>query len=149
MCPQVYPIFEIGFYLDTGELFAVYASPDEKLAEKVTGTDFLLAFDLTFTGADAGNIVVNGSGQLQVPAARDNMLLGENTVKIHTQAEFDRIFNQGDDTRIDANKTITLSPIQGADSDIANGAAGGIGDNPENTFNGRPRLYFKEQHCAV
>ena len=141
--PDVYPIYEIGFFLDTGELLAIYASPDEKLAEKVAGTDFLLAFDLTFTGADAGNIVVNGSGQLQVPAARDNMLLGENTVKIHTQAEFDRIFNQGDDTRIDANKTITLSPIQGADSDIANGAGGGIGNAPENTFNGRPAYILK------
>ena len=141
--PDVYPIYEIGFFLDTGELFAVYASPAEKLAEKVIGTDFLLAFDLTFTGADAGSIVVNGSGQLQTPAARDNILLGLNTVKIHTQAEFDRVFNQGVDTLIPANMTITLSPIQGVSNDIADGAAGGTGDNPENTFNGRPAYILK------
>ncbi len=141
--PKVYPIYEIGFFLETGELLAVYASPDEKLAEKVTGTDFMLAFDLTFTGADAGNIVIDGSGQLATPAARDNMLLGLNTVKIHTQAEFDRIFNQGDDTVIPANTTITLSPIQGTGADIANGASGGTGDNPENTCNGRPAYILK------
>ena len=58
--PDVYPIYEIGFFLETGELLAVYASNNEKLAEKVAGTDFLLAFDLTFTGVEAGNIVVDG-----------------------------------------------------------------------------------------
>ena len=95
--PDVYPIYEIGFFLETGELFAIYASPDEKLAEKVAGTDFLLAFDLTFTGAEAGDVVIDGSGALETPAARDNILLGANTIKIHTQAEFDAVFNQGTD----------------------------------------------------
>ena len=141
--PEVYSIYEIGFFLETGELLAVYASSDEKLAEKVTGTDFLLAFDLTFTGTDAGNIVIDGKGQLETPAARDNILLGLNTVKIHTQAEFDRIFNQGEDSIIPANTTITLSPIQGTDTEIANGASGGTGDNPENTYNGRPAYLLK------
>ncbi len=112
--PSVYPIYEIGFFLETGELFALYAANDEKLAEKVAGTDFLLAFDLTFSGADAGDIVIDGSGKLEAPAARDTLLLGPNTVKIHSQAEFDQVFNLGTDTVIAANSTIALSPIQGA-----------------------------------
>ncbi len=112
--PNVYPIYEIGFFLETGELFALYAANDEKLAEKVASTDFMLAFDLTFSGADAGDIVIDGSGKLEAPAARDTLLLGPNTVKIHSQAEFDQVFNLGTDTVIAANSTIALSPIQGA-----------------------------------
>lgn len=141
--PEVYPIFEIGFFLETGELFAIYASPDEKLAEKIAGTDFVLAFDLTLTGVDAGEVVVDGTAQLAMPIARDNLLVGENTVKIHTQAEFDQVFNQGENTEIPANTTIALSPIQGTGTDIANGATGGTGDNPENTYNGRPAYILK------
>ncbi len=110
--PTVYPIYEIGFFLETGELFAIYASPTDKLAEKVSGTDFLLAFDLTFTGVAAGDVVIDGRSQLETPAACDNILLGSNTIKIHSQAEFDKIFNQGADTVIAANSTIALSPIQ-------------------------------------
>ncbi|ODS24446.1 hypothetical protein AB835_03870 [Candidatus Endobugula sertula] len=112
--PNVYPIYEIGFFLESGELFAIYASSGEKLAEKVADTDFLLAFDLTFSGTDAGNIVIDGSGTLVAPAAKDTMLLGPNTVKVHNQREFDTVFNQGTDTIIAANSTIVLSPIQGA-----------------------------------
>ena len=73
------PSMKSASFWTPANCWRVYASPDEKLAEKVAGTDFLLAFDLTFTGADAGSIVVNGSGQLETPAARDNMLLGLNT----------------------------------------------------------------------
>lgn len=141
--PDVYPIFEIGFFLETGELFAIYASPDEKLAEKIAGTDFVLAFDLTLTGVDAGEVVVDGTAQLAMPIARDNLLIGENTLKIHTQAEFDQVFNRGENTEIPANTTIALSPIQGTGTDIANGASGGTGDNPENTYNGRPAYILK------
>lgn len=113
---KVYAIYEIGFFLADGTLFAVYASPGEKLAEKVNGTDFVLAFDLTLTGIEAGNIQVDGSGQLQMPLARDNLLVGENTIKIHNQAEFDNLFNQGDDTVIPANTTVIFSPRQTDDS---------------------------------
>ena len=111
--PAIYPIYEIGFFLETGELFAVYASPGEKLAEKVNGTDFLLAFDLTFTGAEAGNVVIDGRSQLPVQAVQDSLLLGPNVTKIHNQAEFDAVFNRGADTVIAANSTLALSPIEG------------------------------------
>jgi len=144
--PEVYPIYEIGFFLETGTLFAIYASPNEKLAEKVAGTDFVLAFDLTLTGADAGDVVIDGSGKLEMPIARDNLLMGENAVKIHTQAEFDRIFNQGEDTEITENTTIILNPIQNTIEDnFANGAWGGKGNEPHNTFNGRPAYILKNR----
>ncbi|GLS27368.1 phage tail protein [Marinibactrum halimedae] len=142
--PEVYPIFEIGFFLETGELFAVYSSTKEKLAEKIAGTDFVLAFDLTLTGDEAKEVVVDGSANLEMPIARDNLLMGENTVKIHTQLEFDNIFNQGSDTVIPANLTIVLSPIQQTtEGDLSNGAWGGMGDEPQNTFNGRPAYILK------
>jgi len=142
--PEVYPIFEIGFFLETGELFAVYASPDEKLAEKIAGTDFVLAFDLTLTGVDAGKVVVDGTAQLAMPIARDNLLVGENTLKIHTQAEFDQVFNRGENTEIPANTTIALSPIQHTDEEaLTNGAAGGLGDGPHHSYNGRPAYILK------
>ncbi len=154
--PDVYSIFEIGFFLETGELFAVYASPDEKLAEKVSSTDFVLAFDLVLTGVEAGGVVVDGTAQLGMPVARDNLLIGKNTVKIHTQAEFDAIFNQGDDTEIQENVTIALSPIQQLDPDgasadggntggdgLVNGASGGVGDGAHNTYNGRPAYVLR------
>ena len=145
--PNVYPIYEIGFFLETGELFAIYASTDEKLAEKVQGTDFVLAFDLTLTGADAGDIEIDGTGQLNMPIARDNLLVGENIVKIHTQEEFDRIFNQGNNTQIPRNATIVLSPIQNTtpeqSDNLVNGASGGMGDDAHNTYNGRPAYILK------
>ncbi len=112
--PDSYAINEIGFLLDTGELFALYSpGTNQKIADKVKGTDFLLAFDLTLTGESADNIVIDGSGDLDLPAVADNILLGPNTIKIHTQVEFDNVFNQGTDTVVPANSTIALSPIQG------------------------------------
>ncbi|MEO0442722.1 MAG: phage tail protein, partial [Pseudomonadota bacterium] len=110
--PDVYPIYEMGFFLSDGTLFAIYASPQEKLAEKISGTDFVLAFDLSLTGVDVGEVRIDGDSHLQMPVARDNILVGDNTLKIHTQAAFDKVFNQGKDTVIADNTTIVLSPIQ-------------------------------------
>ncbi len=112
--PDSYAINEIGFLLDTGELFALYSpGANQKIADKVKGTDFLLAFDLILTGKSAENVVIDGTGDLDQPAAADNILLGSNTIKIHTQAEFDTVFNQGADTVVPANSTVALSPIKG------------------------------------
>ncbi|AJQ93228.1 phage tail protein [Gynuella sunshinyii] len=153
--PEIYPIYEIGFFLENGVLFAVYASEAEKLAEKITGTDFVLAFDLTLTGTEAESIIIDRDHPLSMPVARDNMLVGSQTVKIHTQAEFDLIFNRGVDTEIAENLTIVLSPIQlpelsTQDSEDANrapdtsaGALGGMGDGVHHTFNGRPAYILK------
>ncbi len=110
-----YEIYEIGFFLESGELFAIYSAENGKIAEKVIGTDFIMMFDITVSGAGAENIVIDGSSTLPLSLGKDNLLLGPNTVKIHTQQEFDVLFNSGnDEIKIVAeNTTIVLSPIQG------------------------------------
>ncbi len=111
-----YSIYEIGFFLSSGELFAIYSVENVKIAEKVLGTDFVMMYDLTVSGAASENIVIDGSATLPQPLAKDNLLWGSNTVKIHTQQEFDSLFNSGKNEAmtIAENMTIILSPIQGA-----------------------------------
>ncbi|WP_428243419.1 phage tail protein [Gynuella sp.] len=153
--PDIYPIYEIGFFLENGVLFAVYASEEKKLAEKIYGTDFVLAFDLVLTGTEAESIIIDREHPLSMPVARDNLLVGKQTVKIHTQAEFDLIFNRGADTEIAENLTIVLSPVQLPElpaldpddenqvPDLSAGALGGMGDGVHHTFNGRPAYVLK------
>ncbi|ROS05674.1 tail-collar fiber protein [Sinobacterium caligoides] len=141
-----YDIYEVGFYLSDGTLFAIYASEQDKIAQKVLGTDFLLAFDITLSGVSADAVVIDGDSNLALPlpVARDNLLLGENTVKIHTQYQFDQLFNQGDKTVVEENTTIVLSPIQGTkEGEISCGAWGGVGDEAHNSYNGRPAYILK------
>jgi hypothetical protein len=140
-----YSIYEIGFYLEDGTLFAIYAS-EEKLAEKVIGTDFILMFDITLTGDAADNIIIDGQAEWPLVQAKDNLLLGENLIKIHTQSQFDHVFNSsnGDLKIIPPNTTIILSPIQNTkENDIIFGAWGEKGDEAHNTFNARPGYILK------
>ena len=146
---ETYTINEIGFFLDKKDnngnpiLFAIYER-EATITEKVAYTDFLLSFDLTLSGVAAGDVAIDGSGQFDANLARDNLLVGQQVAKIHTQEEFDVLFNQGDNTVITANTTIVLSPIQACETgNLAKGAWGGTGDNPENTFNGRPAYILK------
>lgn len=54
--PDPYPVNEIGFFLEGGELFAVYVTQTTAIAEKQVGADIALSFDLVLaTGSAHGH----------------------------------------------------------------------------------------------
>ena len=59
-----YWVYELGFYLEDGTLFAIWSDPDQPLAYKSPGIDLLLAFDLLLTalGENADSVTIDGTG---------------------------------------------------------------------------------------
>lgn len=53
---------EVGFFLATGELLAVWSDPDTPLAYKAPGQDLLLAFDLSLSALPAESVTVEVTG---------------------------------------------------------------------------------------
>ncbi|MBU2707550.1 tail fiber domain-containing protein [Zooshikella marina] len=116
-------IYEVGFYLKTGELFAIYAS-ESKLVQTIAGGEFQMIFDLVLTATDGDFININCSDNATCCAAKidfDYILQGRNSIKIHTQFDFDKVFNLGPDTCLPENSTIVLSPIEGTYNPDAKG----------------------------
>ncbi|MCX7206497.1 MAG: phage tail protein [Proteobacteria bacterium] len=53
---------EVGFYLDSGVLLAVWSDPKSPLAYKSAGVDLLLAYDLLLEALPANSVTVESSG---------------------------------------------------------------------------------------
>jgi hypothetical protein len=53
---------EVGFYLDSGQLLAVWSDPKSPLAYKSAGVDLLLAYDLLLEALPANSVTVESSG---------------------------------------------------------------------------------------
>ena len=65
--PAQYPIWEVGFYLDTSVLFALWSSPAYPLASKTALSDVDLAFDLNLAQIPVGALALT----VQEPDAPD------------------------------------------------------------------------------
>lgn len=52
---------EVGFFLESGEMLAIWSDPETPLAYKAAGQDLLLAFDLSLTALPADSVTVEVS----------------------------------------------------------------------------------------
>ncbi|MGY0794314.1 tail fiber protein [Azospirillum argentinense] len=97
-----YEIRELGFFLDDGTLFAVYSHPSAKLADKVAGVDFMLAFDLAVQSLPAGSLTVTPAALFHLPPATETVM---GVAEIATQGETD--------AGIDDERVITPKKLAG------------------------------------
>ena len=74
---EEYPLLEMGFVLNTGELLAIYSEPtftlQEPLAYKGIGADLLLSFNLSLETLPANSVLVDESGSLKIPPAKEGV----------------------------------------------------------------------------
>ena len=64
-----YWVREVGILLDDGTLLAIWSDPVQRLALKKTGVDLLLSFDFVLADLPDGNLVVDGTGGVDLPVA--------------------------------------------------------------------------------
>lgn len=89
---EVYDLLGIGLYLSDGTLFASYGQ-EEPLFRKVSISDFLLAFDVRFSG-DIAEYIQFGDASFLYPPATETV---KGVARIATQARVDADNDAGDD----------------------------------------------------
>lgn len=89
---EVYDLRGIGLYLADGTLFASYGQ-DGPLFRKVSISDFLLAFDVRFSG-DVAGFIQFGDASFLYPPATETV---KGVARIATQARVDAAEDGGDD----------------------------------------------------
>lgn len=101
--PAAFWVREVGFLLSDGTLLAVWSHATEALAYKPSGTDLLLAYDLSLAALPANSVtIVSGAAGLNLTlaaplAAQASALIAEQLRGLQRQ---DRLDKQGEQGRV-------------------------------------------------